>query len=102
MEKDQRSTARHEVLKAATISVGGGAISCAARNLSDGAASLVESPVGIPDFVVIEIDSGDRHCRMTLAKGETYRCPVHRLQGQADPGVQIRARHVQRTRLPLN
>lgn len=45
MENDHRSPACHRILKAATISFGGGAISCAVRNLSDGGASLeVELP----------------------------------------------------------
>jgi hypothetical protein len=45
MEEDNRSAPRHKVLKAATISFGGGAISCTVRNLSDSGASLeVVSP----------------------------------------------------------
>ncbi len=45
MEEDNRSAPRHKVLKATTISFGGGAISCTVRNLSDGGASLeVASP----------------------------------------------------------
>lgn len=69
MESDHRSTPRHRVLKGATISFGGGAISCAVRNLSDGGASLeVESPVGIPDSIVLELDGGDRRCRVIWRK----------------------------------
>lgn len=69
MENDHRSVPRHRVLKAATISFGGGAISCAVRNLSDGGASLeVESPVGIPESVVLEMDGGDRRCRVIWRK----------------------------------
>lgn len=69
MENDHRSTTRHRVLKAATISFGGGAISCAVRNLSDGGASLeVASPVGIPESIVLELDSGCRRCRVIWRK----------------------------------
>ena len=45
MVEDKRSAPRHRVLKAATISFGGGAISCTVRNLSVTGASLeVASP----------------------------------------------------------
>lgn len=69
MENDHRSTTRHRVLKAATISFGGGAISCAVRNLSDGGASLeVASPVGIPESIVLERDGDSRRCRVIWRK----------------------------------
>ena len=69
MESDHRSTPRHKVLKAATITFGGGAISCAVRNLSDGGASLeVASPVGIPESVVLELDGARRRCRVIWRK----------------------------------
>ena len=65
MDDDKRSTPRHRVLKAATISFGGGAISCTVRNLSVGGASLdVASPIGIPDAVVLEVESIRRQCRV--------------------------------------
>ena len=71
MENDHRSTTRHRVLKAATISFGGGAISCAVRNLSDGDASLeVASPVGIPESIVLEMDGGGRRCSVIWRKEE--------------------------------
>jgi PilZ domain len=63
--EDHRSTPRHRVLKAATISFGGGAISCTIRNLSDSGASLeVESPIGIPETFALVMDSGGRRCRV--------------------------------------
>ncbi len=69
MEDDKRSDPRHKVLKAATISFGGGAISCTVRNLSDSGASLeVASPVGIPDSVVLEFEGGGRRCRVIWRK----------------------------------
>ena len=69
MEDDNRSTPRHKVLKAATISFGGGAISCTVRNLSDSGASLeVASPIGIPDSVVLELEGGGRRCRVVWRK----------------------------------
>ncbi|MBR1090820.1 PilZ domain-containing protein [Bradyrhizobium manausense] len=69
MEDDNRSAARHKVLKAATISFGGGAISCTVRNLSDSGASLeVASPIGIPDSVVLELEGGGRRCRVVWRK----------------------------------
>lgn len=67
MEDDKRSTLRHRVLKAATISFGGGAISRTVRNLSDGGALLaVASPIGIPDSIVLELEGGARRCRVIL------------------------------------
>lgn len=65
MEDDKRWTPRHRVLKAATISFGGGAISCTVRNLSVSGASLdVASPIGIPDAIVLEFESIRRQCRV--------------------------------------
>jgi hypothetical protein len=69
MEGGKRSTPRHRVLKAATISFGGGAISCTVRNLSDSGASLeVASPIGIPDTFAIGIEGGARRCRVIWRK----------------------------------
>jgi len=63
--EDHRSTPRHRVLKAATISFGGGAISCTIRNLSDSGASLeVQSPIGIPETFALVMDGGGRRCRV--------------------------------------
>lgn len=56
MKYEKPRPPRHRVLKAASITFGGGsAIDCIVRNLSDtGAALEVASPVGIPnEFVLI-------------------------------------------------
>lgn len=71
MDGDNRSAPRHRVLKAATISFGGGAISCTVRNLSVTGASLeVASPIGIPDSIVLELEGGGRRCRVIWRKGK--------------------------------
>jgi hypothetical protein len=67
-----RRAPRHRVLKAGTITFGGGAgISCTIRNLSDtGAALEVISPIGIPqEFVlVVDADNSTRQCRVVWRK----------------------------------
>jgi hypothetical protein len=66
---EYRSTRRHKVQEAATISFGGGAISCTVRNLSDSGASLeVASPIGIPDIFALELEGGGRRCRAICRK----------------------------------
>lgn len=46
-----------------------GAISCTVRNLSATGASLeVESPIGIPDSIVLESEGGGRRCRVIWRK----------------------------------
>lgn len=58
---------RRRMLKAATISFGGGAIDCIVRNLSETGASLeVISPVGIPDrfTLVVDADRSKLPCRI--------------------------------------
>jgi hypothetical protein len=69
---EKRSAPRHRVLKAGTISFGGGAgISCTARNVSHvGAALDVVSPVGIPqEFdLVIKTEKSTRQCRVVWRK----------------------------------
>lgn len=63
--EDHRSTPRYRVLKAATISFGGGAISCTIRNLSETGASLeVAWPIGIPETFALEMEGGGRQCRV--------------------------------------
>jgi hypothetical protein len=55
------------MLKAATISFGGGAIDCIVRNLSETGASLkVISPVGIPGrfTLVVDTDRSKLPCRI--------------------------------------
>lgn len=66
-----RTAPRHRVLKAGTISFGGGGISCTIRNLSDtGAALDVTSPIGIPQVfvLIIEADNSARQCRVVWRK----------------------------------
>jgi hypothetical protein len=54
------------MLKAGTISFGGGAIDCTVRNLSNtGAALDVISPVGIPDRFTLVVDTDQsKPCRI--------------------------------------
>ena len=69
MEDDNRSAPRHKVLKAATISFGGGAISCTVRNLSDSGASLEVAPSMVfPVSVVLQHGGGGRRCRVVWRK----------------------------------
>lgn len=69
MDDEHRAAPRHKVLKSATISFGGGAITCTLRNLSDSGASLeVTSPIGIPDTFVLQTEGEARHCRVIWRK----------------------------------
>lgn len=68
---ERRDEARHRVLKAGTIEVGGGAIDCSIRDLSDtGAALDVTSPVGIPErfILFVQADEIDRSCTVVWRK----------------------------------
>jgi len=68
---DARTAPRRRILKAGTISFGGGGITCTVRNLSDtGAALDVTSPVGIPDSFVLVLDTetAQRRCRVVWRK----------------------------------
>jgi hypothetical protein len=68
---EKRAVPRRRVLKAGKIEVGGGAIDCTVRNLSNtGAALNVPSPVGIPDKFVLVIPSDQlrRPCRVVWRK----------------------------------
>jgi hypothetical protein len=69
--EEHRVTQRRRLLKAGTISFGGGAIDCTVRNLSEtGAALDVISPVGIPDrfTLLIEAEHSHRPCRVVWRK----------------------------------
>src|SRR5260370_31990986 len=70
--EEHRAEQRRRVLKAGTISFGGGgAISCTIRNLSEtGAALEVESPVGIPDqlTLLVEAEHSNRHFQVDSRK----------------------------------
>jgi len=66
-----RKAPRHRVLKAGTITFGGGGISCTVRNFSNtGAALDVISPVGIPDVftLVLEVEATKLRCRVVWRK----------------------------------
>jgi len=68
---DGRKATRRRVLKAGTVSFGGGGITCTVRNLSDtGAALDVTSPVGIPDsfILVLDAETSQRPCRVVWRK----------------------------------
>lgn len=67
--KEHRSTPRRRVLKAATISFHGGAISCMVRNFSEHGALLeVTSPIGIPGTFSLVMESGTHPCRLIWRK----------------------------------
>jgi hypothetical protein len=70
--QEHRAAQRRRMLKAGTISFGGGAISCAVRNLSGTDAALeVVPPVGIiPDrfTLVVEADRSKLPCRIVWRK----------------------------------
>ena len=69
--EEHRVTQRRRLLKAGTISFGGGAIDCTVRNLSEAGAALdVISPVGIPDrfTLLIEAEHSHRPCRVVWRK----------------------------------
>jgi len=71
MEAKKRGAARHRVLKAGTIELGGGVIDCTIRNLSiTGAALDVPTPVGIPDEFTLVIPSDELRfvCRVVWRK----------------------------------
>ena len=65
MIDERRTFSRQRVLKPATISFSGGAISCALRNVSRTGASLeVDSPIGIPEAFDLVMDNSRRPCRV--------------------------------------
>ncbi|PZA13258.1 PilZ domain-containing protein [Rhodopseudomonas palustris] len=68
---EQRKTPRRRVLKAGTIDVGGGAIDCRVRNVSEAGAALdVVSPLYIPDRFTLYVPSDQikRACRVIWRK----------------------------------
>ena len=68
---EHRVAARHRVLKAGTISFGGGGIDCTVRNLSEtGAALEVVTPLFIPDrfTLIIPTDQLKRPCHIVWRK----------------------------------
>ena len=68
---EHRAAPRHRILKAGTISFGGGAIDCTVRNLSEtGAALEVVTPIFIPDrfTLIVQTEQLKRPCRIVWRK----------------------------------
>ena len=68
---EHRAAPRHRILKAGTISFGGGAIDCTVRNLSEtGAALEVVTPLFIPDrfTLIVQTEQLKRPCRIVWRK----------------------------------
>jgi hypothetical protein len=68
---EHRVAPRHRILKAGTISFGGGAIDCTVRNLSKtGAALEVVTPIFIPDrfTLIVQTEQLKRPCHIVWRK----------------------------------
>ncbi|MGB6396012.1 MAG: PilZ domain-containing protein [Bradyrhizobium sp.] len=68
---EHRAAPRHRILKAGTISFGGGAIDCTVRNLSEtGAALEVVTPIFIPDrfTLIVQTEQLKRPCHIVWRK----------------------------------
>jgi hypothetical protein len=64
---DQRTAARHRILRAATIEFGGSTISCMVRNMSDAGAMLdVATTAEIPELFTLAVVAGGHRtlCRL--------------------------------------
>jgi hypothetical protein len=71
MEDRPRAAPRRRVLKAGSISFGGGSIDCTVRNISEtGAALEVVTPLYIPDQfkLIIPMDNLNRPCHVVWRK----------------------------------
>jgi hypothetical protein len=71
MTEERRIVPRRRVLKAGSISFGGGAIDCTIRNISDAGATLeVMTPLFIPDRfkLIVQSESLDRPCHIVWRK----------------------------------
>jgi PilZ domain-containing protein len=69
--EEHRVAPRRRVLKAGSISVGGGTIDCTVRNISDtGAALEVVTPLYIPDRfkLIVQSDGLNRPCHIVWRK----------------------------------
>jgi hypothetical protein len=69
--EEHRIAPRHQVLKAATIAFGGGAIDCTVRNISDtGAALDVVTPLFISGrlMLVVQTEHLKRPCNIVWCK----------------------------------
>jgi len=70
---DQRSAARHRILRAATIEFGGSAIPCMVRNMSDAGAMLdLATTDEIPELFVLAVmaDGNRMLCRLVWRKAK--------------------------------
>ena len=68
---ETRRAPRRRILKAGSITFGGGVIDCVVRNLSTtGAALEVPSPVGIPDqfALIVAADKSQYRCAVVWRK----------------------------------
>jgi hypothetical protein len=68
---EHRVAPRHRILKAGTISFGGGTIDCTVRNLSETGAGLdVVTPLFIPDrfTLIVETEHLQRPCHIVWRK----------------------------------
>lgn len=71
--EEKRAAQRRRMLKAGTISFGGGVINCTIRNLSEAGAALdVISPVGIPDrfTLLLNADQSKLRCQIVWRTGK--------------------------------
>jgi PilZ domain len=71
MGDEHRIAPRRRVLKAGSISFGGGVIDCTVRNVSDtGAALEVVTPLYIPDrfMLIVQSDNIRRPCQVVWRK----------------------------------
>ena len=71
MGDEHRIAPRRRVLKAGSISFGGGVIDCTVRNISDtGAALEVATPLYIPDkfVLIVQADGLKRPCQVVWRK----------------------------------
>jgi hypothetical protein len=71
MGDEHRIAPRRRVLKAGSISFGGGVIDCTVRNVSEtGAALEVVTPLFIPDrfTLIVQSDSFSRPCQVVWRK----------------------------------
>jgi PilZ domain len=71
MAEEHRVKPRRRVLKAGSISFGGGAIDCTVRNISDAGAALeVVTPLYIPDRfkLIVQSEGLNRACHIVWRK----------------------------------
>lgn len=67
-DDDNRTAARHRVLKGARIEFGSSVFDCTIRNISDTGAALDLSPVGIPAEFTLVAEGIRRQCKVVWRK----------------------------------